>query len=236
MISKFKISKYTVFVKDNDLFYKSLLQDFLGYKLTIKKIFRSIDDTKVILIETERGPLVLKVFVPKHKKLERFLKSFIKRDYYENLIIQTDRLKAEGISSINDCYLLAEAKIMNYAWAYIMLIEYIEGVELHEYEFIPSEIITEIRLSINELHEHNMVSGDPHRGNFIVTKDGVRMIDLSGKRANAMLKAKDRLDLERHYGITNDIHDAGYYKLKTKRAFRAFLKKIKKSLLLCKKQ
>ncbi|WP_352433004.1 lipopolysaccharide core heptose(II) kinase RfaY [Escherichia coli] len=27
------------------------------------------------------------------------------------------------------------------------------------------------------------------------------MIDLSGKRASAQRKAKDRIDLERHYGI-----------------------------------
>lgn len=58
-----------------------------------------------------------------------------------------------------------------------------------------------------------MVSGDPHRGNFIIENGEVRIIDLSGKRASAQRKAKDRIDLERHYGIKNEIKDLGYYLL-----------------------
>ncbi|GDO34389.1 lipopolysaccharide core biosynthesis protein WaaY [Escherichia coli] len=64
---------------------------------------------------------------------ERFLKSCIKKDYYENLIYQTDRVRGEGIQSINDYFLLAERKTLNFAHYYIMLIEYIEGVGLNEY-------------------------------------------------------------------------------------------------------
>lgn len=52
-----------------------------------------------------------------------------------------------------------------------------------------------------------MVSGDPHRGNFIIENGEVRIIDLSGKRASAQRKAKDRIDLERHYGIKNEVKD-----------------------------
>lgn len=53
----------------------------MTFNLQVKtlKVFRSIDDTKVILIDTARGPLVLKVYAPKHKMTERFLKSCIKR-------------------------------------------------------------------------------------------------------------------------------------------------------------
>ncbi|WP_214276068.1 lipopolysaccharide core heptose(II) kinase RfaY, partial [Escherichia coli] len=36
------------------------------------------------------------------------------------------------------------------------------------------------KASMEKLHALNMLSGDPHRGNFIVSKDGVRIIDLSG--------------------------------------------------------
>lgn len=70
-----------------------------------------------------------------------------------------------------------------------------------------------IQQSINALHKHGMVSGDPHRGNFIIKNGEVRIIDLSGKRASAQRKAKDRIDLERHYGIKNEIKDLGYYLL-----------------------
>ncbi|HFS2912266.1 TPA: lipopolysaccharide core heptose(II) kinase RfaY, partial [Escherichia coli] len=195
--------------------------DFLTCRVKTLKVFRSIDDTKVILIDTARGPLVLKVYAPKHKMTERFLKSCIKKDYYENLIYQTDRVRGEGIQSINDYFLLAERKTLNFAHYYIMLIEYIEGVGLNEYLEIFEDLKDQLSESIKELHQHGMVSGDPHKGNFIVSEKGLRLIDLSGKKTTAVLKAKDRIDLERHYNIKNELKDFGY-------TYLIFKKKIKK--------
>ncbi|END1337098.1 lipopolysaccharide core heptose(II) kinase RfaY [Escherichia coli] len=206
MIYNKTINGLKVFIKDNDPFYEQVLNDFLTCRVKTLKVFRSIDDTKVILIDTARGPLVLKVYAPKHKMTERFLKSCIKKDYYENLIYQTDRVRGEGIQSIND---------------YIMLIEYIEGVGLNEYLEISEDLKDQLSESIKELHQHGMVSGDPHKGNFIVSEKGLRLIDLSGKKTTAVLKAKDRIDLERHYNIKNELKDFGY-------TYLIFKKKIKK--------
>ena len=119
MIYNKTINGLKVFIKDNDPFYEQVLNDFLTCRVKTLKVFRSIDDTKVILIDTARGPLVLKVYAPKHKMTERFLKSCIKKDYYENLIYQTDRVRGEGIQSINDYFLLAERKTLNFAHYYI---------------------------------------------------------------------------------------------------------------------
>lgn len=79
MIYNKTINGVKVFIKDNDLFYEQVLNDFLTCRVKTLKVFRSIDDTKVILIDTARGPLVLKVYAPKHKMTERFLKSCIKK-------------------------------------------------------------------------------------------------------------------------------------------------------------
>ncbi|EJE0808173.1 lipopolysaccharide core heptose(II) kinase RfaY, partial [Escherichia coli] len=196
---------------------------FLTCRIKTLKVFRSIDDTKVILIDTARGPLVLKVYAPKHKMAERFLKSCVKKDYYENLIYQTDRVRGEGIQSINDYFLLAERKTLNFSHYYIMLIEYIEGVGLNEYSEISEDLKHQLSESIKELHQHGMVSGDPHKGNFIVSEKGLRLIDLSGKKTTAVLKAKDRIDLERHYNIKNELKDFGY-------TYLVFKKKIKKAI------
>ncbi len=98
-----------------------------------------------------------------------------------------------------------------------MLIEYIEGVELVDIPEIDDELKQKIKASISGLHQHGMVSGDPHKGNFIIENGVVRIIDLSGKSPSAMRMAKDRIDLERHYGIINEVKDAGYYRLIFKR-------------------
>ncbi|HCN4524203.1 TPA: lipopolysaccharide core heptose(II) kinase RfaY, partial [Escherichia coli] len=128
-----------------------------------------------------------------------------------------------GIQSINDYFLLAERKTLNFAHYYIMLIEYIEGVGLNEYLEISEELKDQLSESIKELHQHGMVSGDPHKGNFIVSEKGLRLIDLSGKKTTAVLKAKDRIDLERHYNIKNELKDFGY-------TYLIFKKKIKKAI------
>lgn len=235
MITKKNVHGYSVFIKDGDLFYENIFLDFLSNKIKVLKVFRTIEDTKVVLIDTARGPMVLKVFVPKTKKLERFLKSFFKKDYYENLIYQTDRVWNEGVRSVNDQYLLAEAKILNYAHVFIMLIEYIKGTELERLDTISAGVKEQIRASIDELHQHDMVSGDPHKGNFIVTEQGIRLIDLSGKKSSALRKAKDRLDLEKHYAIKNEIKDFAYYRFLYKRKLRRFMKRTKHKLGLRRK-
>ncbi len=114
------------------------------------------------------------------------------------MIVETDRVRSAGLTFPNDFYFLAERKIFNYASVFIMLIEYVEGVELNDMPIIPENVKAEIKASMEKLHALNMLSGDPHRGNFIVSKDGVRIIDLSGKSCTAERKARDRLAMERH--------------------------------------
>ena len=108
-----------------------------------------------------------------------------------------------------------------------ILIEYIDGVELCDIPDIDETLKNKIQQSIRSLHEHGMVSGDPHRGNFIIENGEVRIIDLSGKRASAQRKAKDRIDLERHYGIKNEVKDLGYYLLVYRKKIRNLMRRLK---------
>jgi len=227
MIVSKKINNFKVYIKDGNKIYEEVFNDFLNNRLNVIKVFRSIEDTKVSLINTPHGKFVFKVFVPKEKKLERFLKSFVKGDYYLNLLLQTDRVRNEGVKFPNDFYLLAEKKIFNYASVFIMLIEFVEGVELSDIDDLSIDIRTEIKTKMIELHQHNMVSGDPHKGNFILSQDGIRIIDLSGKACNAKRKAKDRIDMERHLQIKNEINDLSYLSVYYRSVFRKKFKALK---------
>ncbi|EAU6042479.1 lipopolysaccharide core heptose(II) kinase RfaY, partial [Salmonella enterica] len=140
---------------------------------------------------------------------------------------QTDRVRREGFATLNDFYLLAEIKTLRYVKTYVMIIEYIEGIELVDMPEISDEVRGKIKQSIYSLHQHGMVSGDPHKGNFILQGNEIRIIDLSGKRPSRQRKAKDRIDLERHYGIKNNVRDIGFYLLIYKKKLRNFLRRIK---------
>ncbi|EHP6836529.1 lipopolysaccharide core heptose(II) kinase RfaY, partial [Salmonella enterica] len=143
------------------------------------------------------------------------------------LFHQTDRVRREGFAALNDFYLLAEIKTLRYVKTYVMIIEYIEGIELVDMPELSDEVRGKIKQSIYSLHQHGMVSGDPHKGNFILQGNEIRIIDLSGKRPSRQRKAKDRLDLERHYGIKNNVRDIGFYLLIYKKKLRNFLRRIK---------
>lgn len=227
MISKAKIKNFVVYTKDNNEIYNNIFRDFLSFNLNILKVFRSIEDTKVVLIDTTYGKFVLKVFCPQEKRKERFAKSFVKGDYYLNLMRQTDRVINDGVLFPNDFYLLAEKKLFNYANVFIMLIEYIEGIELINFPEITQEMKKEIAEKMDILHQNNMISGDPHKGNFMQTAHGIRLIDLSGKKCNANRKAKDRIDMEKHLGILNKLKDYGYYSVVYKKALRIKIKSFK---------
>ena len=121
MITETKIKNYTVFVKQGGEKYIDIFNDFLTHNLKVVKVFRSIEDTKVVLIDTVHGKYILKVFHPKVKNTERFFKSLVKGDYYEKLFYQTDRVRQEGFDALNDFYLLAEVKTLRYVHTYISL-------------------------------------------------------------------------------------------------------------------
>lgn len=230
MIFKKKIGTFTVFVKDNNSIYEKALDDFLSGRMNILKLLRSEDETKVWLIDTEKGPMVLKLFVPKHQKFERILKSLIKKDYYQSLIYKTDNAINHGATMINDIYLLAQRKICNYAYVHIILMEYIDGTQIINLEPISDELKSEIKVVLEQLHTYDMVSGAPHKENTMVTKDGVKFIDLSGKRCTCVSRAKDRMELERYLGIKNLKKDWGYYVYISIKNTRKSIKNIRKKL------
>ncbi|MDB8410258.1 lipopolysaccharide core heptose(II) kinase RfaY, partial [Escherichia coli] len=91
MITSIRYRGFSFYYKDNDNKYKEIFDEILAYNFKTVKVLRNIDDTKVSLIDTKYGRYVFKVFAPKTKRNERFLKSFVKGDYYQNLIVETDR-------------------------------------------------------------------------------------------------------------------------------------------------
>lgn len=148
MIIEKQVKNYTVFIKKDGEKYIDIFKDFLSYNHQVIKVFRNIEDTKVVLIDTDCGKYILKIFSPKVKKTERFLKSLVKGDYYEKLFRQTARVRHEGFEALNDFYLLAEIKTLRYVKTYVMLIEYIEGIELVDMPEISDEVREKIKRSI----------------------------------------------------------------------------------------
>lgn len=105
---------YRVYIKENEAIYENILKDYLNNCLNILQVFKDTKESKVLLVDSGGGNLnkkyIVKIFSPQNNKMERFIKSFFKGDYYLNLLRETQRVYSEGFTSINDFYLLAERK------------------------------------------------------------------------------------------------------------------------------
>lgn len=230
MFKKLNIWGWSVWVKNQqDSVYITVLNEYLNNKSKIIRVLKQDKETKVCLIDSLNGQFVIKDFTPSQKHLERFLKSWFKRDYYVNLFQQTSKLFHQEQVTINDFYLLALCKRWHYAHRYIMIIEFIDGEQLPLVVDWDDSLRESIRLIINELHKHHMVSGDIHRGNFIrQIKDGkIRLIDLSGKRSTALRRAEDFIKMEQNLGIVNEKQDWAYHVLKWKQVWRQKIRRVR---------
>lgn len=218
---------FLFYYKDNDNKYKEIFDEILVYNFKIVKVLCNIDDIKVFLIDMKYGCYVFKVFVLKMKRNECFLKFFVKGDYYQNLIVEIDCVRSVGFIFFNDFYFLVECKIFNYVSVFIMFIEYVEGVEFNDMLIILENIKVEIKVLMEKLYVLNMLLGDLYWGNFIVSKDGVRIIDLFGKSCMVECKVCDCLVMECYLGIVNEIKDYGYYLVIYRIKLCKFIKKLK---------
>ncbi len=71
MIIEKRLKLYRLCQKDGEK-YIEIFKDFLSYNHQVIKVFRNIEDTKVVLINTDYGKYILKVFSPKVKILNAF--------------------------------------------------------------------------------------------------------------------------------------------------------------------
>lgn len=65
MIIEKKVKNYTVFVKKDGEKYIEIFKDFLSYNHQVIKVFRNIEDTKVVLINTDYGNIFSKYLAQK---------------------------------------------------------------------------------------------------------------------------------------------------------------------------
>ncbi|MCS2167183.1 lipopolysaccharide core heptose(II) kinase RfaY [Scandinavium manionii] len=226
MITKLKYRGFHVCCKNNDSRYLDILDDILSCnvkKLHVEKVFKCQRHTHVSLLNTPYGQFVLKVYSPQKKRLEKFAKSLFRPNDNENLIKKIDLAQTQGHTFPNDFYLLAERRTLKFARLSIMLFEYIPGPELRHLPAIPQAVIHDVKTAMQQMHEMKIISGDAHEGNFILSDNGVRIIDLSGKRCNAKRKIEDSITANIRMGIpfeAKNLREKFLRARKTKRHFK----------------
>ena len=156
---------------------------------------------KRLILKTEIAgtPVVIKreLFV---FRFDRSLKAFLFGSDAKNIFKITRRARERGFTKIPKTFLVAEKFSGGILKETISVTEFLDGAPLRPP--ISPDRAEEIKNLLTESHAHGIISGDVQFDNFMVTPDGIKLIDFRGNKVFPWLaKARDRLQLEFTLGI-----------------------------------
>ncbi|MGL6063953.1 MAG: lipopolysaccharide core heptose(II) kinase RfaY [Fusobacteriaceae bacterium] len=204
-----------MFIFDEDeeyrFFYKNGFEKF-------KVFFMDSLENKIEKIELQRNKYsvvykikindinyILKEFIdnPKEKNM-LYIKNKIYKSSARRLFIKTKELEDKGYNNLCPCYFVAEKKNSKKIRSFVIM-EYIVGIEVDKIKGKSDLLKENLYLALRELHNQEIVSGDPNPTNFIIneTKE-IKLIDINAKRANFIKITKDierfNRDFETQFG------------------------------------
>lgn len=168
--------------------YPSLLEKFQRGELEGRPLSTGSSFRKVWRIE-----LAGRVYVIKHDwevdhRTEKVLWDFIGGTPYHRLIKFTTRALMAGCRIAQEVYLVAEKMLRGRCREAWLVAEYVEGESfITEYkDGQPSKVMKNLgdfvpamNEALEALHDCGLASNDIHPGQFILTREGLRIIDLS---------------------------------------------------------
>lgn len=135
-------------------------------------------------------------------RFDRSLKAFLCGSDARNIFLLSERARERGFRGIPRTFLVAERFSRGVLRETISATEFLEG----ESPSLPCSRETQdaIAALMRECHARGIISGDVCPDNFLLTREGAKLIDFrGGKVFPCLAKARDRLQLERVFGIPN---------------------------------
>lgn len=135
-------------------------------------------------------------------RFDRSVKAFLFGSDARNIFLLSERARADGFRGIPRTFLVAERFSRGILRETISVTEFLDGAS-------PSspcsrETQDAIAALMRECHARGIISGDVCPDNFLLARDGMKLIDFrGGKVFPCLAKARDRLQLERVFGIPN---------------------------------
>ncbi len=173
--------------KNDGTDYPGLLKDFVEGRLKGRRLSTGSSFREVYRVEAQGRAFVFKRDWEIDRRLEKRIWEKLGGTPYSRLIHLTNRAVNRGCTIVQDVYLVAE-NIARGRWSEAWLIaEYIEGQSLIT-EFqngVPAKFsdiarwIDPMSETIARLHDHGLASNDLHPGQFVLSGQELRVIDLS---------------------------------------------------------
>ncbi|MEI9534390.1 lipopolysaccharide core heptose(II) kinase RfaY [Moellerella wisconsensis] len=226
-IIKIRLKGFTVYQKKSGTDYLKIVRDYKHGQIIGQPLNSGNPQRSVAKIVVDGITYVIKCEKERDTRLEKRISRFFSGPYYSQLLYRVTRAQHLGCDITNDIYLVAEKVKYREALETWILAEYVEGTTLSELKHI-NQYYDEIKGVINKLHSYDLASNDIHAANFILTENGIKIIDLSDSGNLALCQANDAIALQRFYGINLELNSWAFQLVKLRNRMRQFLRQTKR--------
>ncbi len=189
--------------REDGVDYPHLLAEFRAGRVPATRLTTGSGFREVYRLETTGRRYVVKRDWEVDPRPEKKLWDWLAGTPYARLLKLTNRAVGRGCRIVQDVYLVAERLSGGRCLEAWMVAEYVEGTSFVE-EFVdgrPAKVgnfrpwIPAMAETLEELHNCGLASNDFHPGNFILTDQGLKIIDLSLDSPVVIGQANDALTM-----------------------------------------
>ncbi|MGG4609144.1 lipopolysaccharide core heptose(II) kinase RfaY [Providencia sp. Me31A] len=217
---------FVTYQKEGTLDFWQIINDYIQGKVISKNLGSGNVDRSVARITIDGQNFIIKCEKERDKRFEKRVMRMVSGPYYSQLLRRLVRAQNKGCTVTNDIYFVAEKMRGRESVETWIIAEYVEGTVLSEFDNI-TPYYAQMKSVISQLHQYGLSSNDVHAGNFVLTDDGLKVIDLSDYGNFAICKANDLIALKRFYGIEPDSKSFTYRFIRFRDNFRHWSRKIR---------
>lgn len=190
--------------------YPAILNDFRQGSLPADRLSTGSPDREVWRAALSDRRLVIKKDLEFDPRPEKKLWDRLGGTQYSRLIKFTNRAVNQGCRLIQDVYLVAEKLVDGRCREAWLIAEYVEGqafIQAFDENGRPSKFIDhqpwigEMTRAMAELHGWGLATNDFHPGNFVITDQGLRIIDLAMDGPMIICQANDALTMMHFFQV-----------------------------------
>lgn len=190
---------FTVHRLDDGADYWSILKDFEAGLIPYEREFGK-GNRRTYIINVDDRQLVVKYDSRPTDHLDSRIIRSIRGPVFRSLMKRSNEAIRRGCDIIPRIFLVAEKMAGAIAAESVMIAEYIVGRVLAD-ETDKASYKGEIKRVLEKLHSFDLAHVDAHHGNFIVTEQGLKLIDLSCRDSITVGRARDVLRVKRSMGV-----------------------------------
>ncbi|HGN1707713.1 TPA: lipopolysaccharide core heptose(II) kinase RfaY [Providencia rettgeri] len=217
---------FMTYQKEGTLDFWQIIDDYIQGKIVSKNLSSGNIDRSVARITIDGRNFIIKCEKERDKRFEKRVMRMISGPYYSQLLSRLVRAQNKGCTVTNDIYFVAEKMQCRESVETWIIAEYVEGTVLSELDNL-TPYYAQIKSVISQLHQYGLSSNDVHAGNFVLTDDGLKVIDLSDYGNFSICKANDLIALKRFYGIEPDSKSLAYRFIRFRDNFRHWSRKVR---------